>query len=266
MVFKCSIKTCRESTHNTENIKMHCIPRSLCMMEKWVKAIRQHQPDFNATAHSKICSMHFLESDYNLSLVNNQKVLKKTAILSFFMNFSSMIEVIDVYEDNMIHNIPSTSSMSPKFCSSTTQELTIDTQLFEKHLPSKPALDSTLKLSQNISKVNIANEKLPPPAVELTPSFITPPQPRKRKYYVGDFKSVDDLESPNSRRKLFIAAKKSNEKHVSTIKKLRIQNYSLQQNISNFEQLIDYLKSESKINENCFSFLKVRLKVLVFIL
>jgi len=89
---------------------------------------------------------------------------------------------------------------------------------------------------------------------------------RKRKYYVGDFKSVDDLESPNSRRKLFIAAKKSNEKHVSTIKKLRIQNYSLQQKISNYEQLIDYLKSESKINENCFSFLKVRLKVLVFIL
>lgn len=56
------------------------------MMEKWVKAIRQHQPDFNATAHSKICSMHFLESDYNLSLVNNQKVLKKTAIPSVFMN------------------------------------------------------------------------------------------------------------------------------------------------------------------------------------
>lgn len=80
---------------------------------------------------------------------------------------------------------------------------------------------------------------------------------RKHKYYVGDFKSVDDLESPNSRRKLFIAAKKSNEKHVSTIKKLRIQNYSLQQKISNFEQLIDHLKTENRINENCFSFLKV---------
>jgi hypothetical protein len=55
-------------------------------MEKWVKAIQQHQPDFNATTHSKICSMHFLESDYTLSLVNNQKVLKKTAIPSVFMN------------------------------------------------------------------------------------------------------------------------------------------------------------------------------------
>ncbi|XP_060841280.1 THAP domain-containing protein 1-like isoform X2 [Rhopalosiphum padi] len=258
MVFKCSLKTCRESTQKTENLKMHGIPRSLCMMEKWVKAIQQHQPDFNATTHSKICSMHFLESDYTLSLVNNQKVLKKTAIPSVFMNFSSMIEVIEVYEDNnMVLNIESTSSMSPEFSSSTAQELTIDTQLFEKHLPSKPALDSTLKLSQNITKVNIANEKLPPPAVELTPAFITPPQPRKRKYYVGDFKSIDDLESPNSRRKLLYAAKKSSEKHVSTIKKLRVQNYSLQQKISNFEQLIDHLKNENKINENCFSFLKV---------
>lgn len=75
---------------------------------------------------------------------------------------------------------------------------------------------------------------------------------RKRKYYIGDFKSVDNIESPNSPQKLFIAAKRFNEKHVSTIKKQRIQNYSLQQNISNFKQLIDHLK-----NENCFSFLKV---------
>jgi len=55
-------------------------------MEKWVRAIRQHQPDFNIAAHSKICSMHFLKSDNNLSLVNNQKVLKKTVIPSVIMN------------------------------------------------------------------------------------------------------------------------------------------------------------------------------------
>jgi len=39
---------------------------------------------------------------------------------------------------------------------------------------------------------------------------------------------VDDVESPNSRRQLFVAAKRSNERYQSVIKKLRKQNYDLE--------------------------------------
>ncbi|KAE9528772.1 hypothetical protein AGLY_012347, partial [Aphis glycines] len=40
----------------------------------------------------------------------------------------------------------------------------------------------------------------------------------KRKFYIGDFKSENDLESPNSRRKLFHPAQTSHKKYQSTIK------------------------------------------------
>lgn len=68
---------------------------------------------------------------------------------------------------------------------------------------------------------------------------------------------MDDVESPNSRRQLFVAAKRSNERYQSVIKKLRKQNYDLERKILNLEQLIDHLKNENKIDQNCFSMLKV---------
>lgn len=53
-------------------------------MNKWLDTIRSFQPDFQTTTHTKICSLYFLETDYNLSVVNNQKFLKKSAIPSVF--------------------------------------------------------------------------------------------------------------------------------------------------------------------------------------
>lgn len=44
----------------------------------------------------------------------------------------------------------------------------------------------------------------------------------------------------------------------STIKEHRKKNYRLRQKILNLEQLIVHLRGEEKINDNCFSFLKVR--------
>lgn len=54
------------------------------MMNKWLDALRAFQLDFQTTTHTKICSLHFLDADYNLSVVNSQKVLKKSAIPSVF--------------------------------------------------------------------------------------------------------------------------------------------------------------------------------------
>lgn len=66
-------------------------------------------------------------------------------------------------------------------------------------------------------------ENLPGPSVIDS----TPRKVNKRKFYVGDFKSENDLESPNSRRKLFHAAQTSHKKYQSTIRKLRLQNFNL---------------------------------------
>jgi len=75
--------------HNSLNSKyffIYSIPSSFEMKQKWINAIHKHEPEFNPTVFSKICSMHFLESDYSKSLVNDKKVLKKIAIPSIFVN------------------------------------------------------------------------------------------------------------------------------------------------------------------------------------
>jgi len=95
-------------------------------------------------------------------------------------------------------------------------------------------------------------ENLPGPSVTDSARKVN-----KRKFNIGDFKSENDLESPNSRRKLFHAAQTSHKKYQSTIRKLRMQNLNLKKKILNLGQLIDHLKSDNKINESCFSFLKV---------
>jgi len=107
MVNNCAIRTCKEKY--SANIMMHrykhcffvfrrvgfalnskivvvcrSIPKSVDMRDKWLKAIRQHAPDFKPTAHSKICSLHFKKSDYTLSVVSYRKMLRKGAIPSIF--------------------------------------------------------------------------------------------------------------------------------------------------------------------------------------
>jgi len=51
-------------------IYLNSIPRSIVMMNKWLKTICSFQPDFQTTTHTKICSLHFLEADYNLNVVS----------------------------------------------------------------------------------------------------------------------------------------------------------------------------------------------------
>ncbi|KAL5237538.1 hypothetical protein ACI65C_004948 [Semiaphis heraclei] len=111
-----------------------------------------------------------------------------------------------------------------------------------------------IKVQENkvIYDVPPFEENLPGPSVTDSARKVN-----KRKFYIGDFKIENDLESPNSRRKLFHAAQTSHKKYQSTIRKLRIQNLNLRKKILNLGQLIDRLKCDSKINESCFSFLKL---------
>lgn len=81
---------------------------------------------------------------------------------------------------------------------------------------------------------------------------------RKRKFFAGDFKSIDDIESPNSRLKYWIASKNEHENHVKKIKQLRLANFRLKNKIKTMHSLISHLKDEKKlISDNCFTVLKV---------
>lgn len=83
---------------------------------------------------------------------------------------------------------------------------------------------------------------------------------RKRKCFVGDFKDIAEIDSPNSRLKYWIATKKEHENHIKKIKSLRKENYRLEHKIKTMNNLITHLKDEKRlISDNCFSVLKVRL-------
>lgn len=83
---------------------------------------------------------------------------------------------------------------------------------------------------------------------------------RKRKCFVGDFKDITEIDTPNSRLKYWIATKNEHEKHIKKIKSLRKENYRLEHKIKTMNNLITHLKDEKRlISDNCFSLLKVRL-------
>lgn len=60
------------------------MPKNLNIVSKWKDVICKYQPDFLPKKHTKLCSRHFVKTDYNSSIVGNKLVLKKGAIPSVF--------------------------------------------------------------------------------------------------------------------------------------------------------------------------------------
>jgi len=75
-------------------------------------------------------------------------------------------------------------------------------------------------------------------------------------HYVGDF-IQEDIESSIPKKKYWHAIRNTIYVQQQKIKVLQKRNYRLKQKVSDMNQLISHLKKEKKIDENCFSFLKV---------
>uniref|UniRef100_A0A2S2NQV7 Uncharacterized protein n=1 Tax=Schizaphis graminum TaxID=13262 RepID=A0A2S2NQV7_SCHGA len=160
-------------------------------------------------------------------------------ILLFYFQVASMIEEIEVEENKMMEEIEVEEKVD---------EIEVDEIEVEENKVNE------IKIEENkvIYDVPSFEENLPGPSVTDSARMVN-----KRKFYIGDFKSENDIESPNSRRKLFHAAQTSHKKYQSTVRKLRMQNHNLKKKILNLGQLIDHLKCDNKINESCFSFLNL---------
>lgn len=77
---------------------------------------------------------------------------------------------------------------------------------------------------------------------------------------MGDFKSPNDIESPNSRLKYWIASKATVDKQRKRIKYLHNRTTDLKHKIKSLEELVDHLKDDQKlISDNCFTVLKVKI-------
>lgn len=77
---------------------------------------------------------------------------------------------------------------------------------------------------------------------------------------MGDFKSPDDIESPNSRLKYWIASQTTTNNQKKRIKYLHKQTVDLKKRIKTLEDLVDHLKDDKNlISDNCFTVLKVKI-------
>lgn len=81
---------------------------------------------------------------------------------------------------------------------------------------------------------------------------------RKRKCFVGDFKHVKEIDSPNSRLTFWNASHRTVESQRKRMKFLNKQNAILTKKVKTLEDLVKHLKDEKKmISDNCFTVLKV---------
>ncbi|XP_050431275.1 uncharacterized protein LOC126839885 isoform X3 [Adelges cooleyi] len=244
MVNQCVIRACKIKAN--KEIIMHGFPKNHEMLFKWKNAIWMFQPDFLPTTHTKICSSHFLESDYNLSYLG-KKVLKKDAVPSVFKPVSGYnirddhnYSLINVTEDKTI-NFDTHDSCKDKEFLPSPQNMQLNS------INMNDVDDENIQKCDSCKTVvSESDEEVVPNEPSTSHSLITPYKPKKRKTFVGDFKSFDELESPNSRLKFWHASNNTIKNQQHTIKNLRKQNYCLNKKIKILDQLIRQLKNRKE--------------------
>jgi len=79
MGFKCSVSGCKsgyDSQTTDENVTFHTYPTNPEMRQKWIRA--NPRKDFLPTKHSRVCSLHFLPSDFTYVRSDTNKNRLKT--------------------------------------------------------------------------------------------------------------------------------------------------------------------------------------------
>ena len=71
---------------NGRDISWHTIPKNDNLKKEWIVKIRRDVgKNFKITMHSKVCSAHFIESDFRPILHPKKRLLKVGAIPSVFI-------------------------------------------------------------------------------------------------------------------------------------------------------------------------------------
>lgn len=77
MGYYCTVPQCTSLAGKTKNVKFHRFPRDETMADKWNVILKRGKP---YTKYSKVCSLHFTQSDYNITTMGQWKTLSKDAI------------------------------------------------------------------------------------------------------------------------------------------------------------------------------------------
>ena len=80
----CCVRGCHNSSESRKDLSWHGLPRNDGQLLKiWTTKIGRDPRHFNVTKHTKICSEHFLNSDF-IEPESVKKRLKKNAVPSVF--------------------------------------------------------------------------------------------------------------------------------------------------------------------------------------
>ena len=103
--YKCSVKDCY-SSELSDGITLHRFPNEGQELQKWIDFVGK--PDFSPKVSSRICSLHFLDSEYTHR--NGKKIIKQNAIPSVYLDDDGDAMLTSVTEGNQTYsNNPSTS-------------------------------------------------------------------------------------------------------------------------------------------------------------
>lgn len=70
MGYYCTVPQCTSLAGKSKNVKFHRFPRDVSMADRWNAILRRGKP---YTKYSKVCSLHFSQSDYNVTTMGKNK-------------------------------------------------------------------------------------------------------------------------------------------------------------------------------------------------
>lgn len=88
MPSSCCVPLCKQYGYvdkSGRRVSYHKFPTDVHMKKRWIIAIKRDEgPQFSVSGATKVCSDHFVESDFWRSMASGRRLLRDTAVPSVF--------------------------------------------------------------------------------------------------------------------------------------------------------------------------------------
>jgi len=204
MVNKCCVQGC--NTKVGQNIKVHRFPKG-DIGDVWIQFFKKFNPFFNATKYSVVCGLHFNDFDYECSSTSlyQTKQLKKNAVPSII---NSCVRRSLIYNEPPLSIAENESDRQSAIVQLSDNEEIVTLSISD--LLSEPAISTSCSPPKMLpSTSSVRHNPITPVSIKQNSDAHQLSSIKKRKYFMGDFKVPDDINSPNSRLKYWIASQKT---------------------------------------------------------
>lgn len=156
MPHHCCVPQCTSNTQRkaNENLSFHKFPEDVERQRLWIRAIRRDVgKDFNLNKHTKICSLHFTESCYELqTLYRVRRRLKSDAVPSVFQWATAKPPRRRLFRDKT-HQVQNRSLSASKILTSCVSDTSVMEHSYSKQR-AKQIEDSMDNMQSSIASVS----------------------------------------------------------------------------------------------------------------